>query len=201
MRHASRLLTVIGVVLLGAACVDCGGPTVERALPASWIGTEKAKLAVYMGYAQFQEEVPAGVRHETVRDEAVLLRTAGGETCIRLTERTSQDEDEPLDELRPRCAVAGRDSDAVVTKEAVTTQEYPFVVTPDLVNAQGYTPSGAPFNLAIKGKQEERMFRVVERTAEVCCAGSGRRVELHLRSNRMQYNHASFTQTFSWTVQ
>lgn len=200
MSHLPRLLP-FALVVVAFAGTHCGGPSVERALPASWVGTEKAKIAVYMGYANFREEVPAGIRHEVVRDEATLMRSAGGETCIQLIERTSQDGDEPLDELEPRCEVSGHSATAVVSHETVSTQDYPFVVTPDLVNAQGYTPNGAPFNFSMKGRPEEQVFRVVERSAEVCCPGAGRNVELRLKSSRMEYNHASFTQRFTWKVQ
>jgi hypothetical protein len=195
-------LVVLGLGSLVLAAAHCGGPSAERSMPASWVGSDRAKLALYMGYVDHEENVPAGVRHDAVRDEAVLMKSAEGETCFRIVERTAEDDDEPLEALHPVCDVNGNKAEAVVTKEIVATQEYPYTASTEAISAQGYSPvSGRAFNLSVRGAPETRVFRVIERSGDVCCAGAGRRIELRLKSSRMEFNHASFTQTFTWKVQ
>lgn len=196
------LFVILGLSSLTFAAAHCGGPAAERNMPAAWVGSEKSKLALYMGYVDRQEEVPAGVRHDAVRDEAVLMKSADGETCFSVVERTSQDEDEPLDALRPVCEINGKKVEAVVAKEQIATQEYPYTASTEAVSAQGYNPmNGRSFILSVRGAPEQRSFRVVERSGELCCAGAGRHIELRLKSSRMQFNNAAFTQTFAWKLQ
>ena len=196
-----RLLIVLGCSSLVFATAHCGG-SAGRIVPAASLGSERAKLGMYMGCFDHEEQVPEGVRHDAVRDEAVLVKSRDGETCFHVLERTAQDDDEPLDALRPLCRIEGHKADGVVANETIATQEYPYTARTERVSARGYSPvSGRAFNFSLQGPPEQRVFRVVERSGDVCCPGAGRRIELRLRSSRMQFNNASYGQRFAWTVQ
>ena len=197
--------TVRPLAALAVLVAACGGPTVERSIPRSQVGTDMARLGEYMGFADRVEDVPADVRHDAVRDEATLTRSAAGLTCVAVVERTAQEYDEPLDQLRPRCVIDDGDKvDGVVSGETVTTAEYAFTASVETVHAEAwnaYANDGQGRNFTFSmAHPEQQVFRVVERRGQVCCPGAGSHVALLLRSSRLEYNHAAFTERFVWNV-
>lgn len=197
----SRKTTFVhtALVLAAAALAGCAGPIVQRSIDSAWIGSDRARLSIYMGCIDKVEEVPADIPHEVVRDDATLSKVSATETCFSVSARTSTEFDEPLDMLSPTCSIDGDEVAALVSSESVKTAEYAFGARVETVHAEARTPNGGAFSYG-QSEPETRVFRVNERSAEVCCPGGGRDVKLRFHSPRMQFNNLAYGETFAWRV-
>lgn len=153
------------------------------------VGTEFAHEALYMKSWQRTEETPPGVPNDAVVDEATLVKSGDGETCMHLVVRTAEDFDDRIDTMAPVCEIDRSHRDVIVTGEVTATRDYAHVVETNRFHASGIAPNGRAFEVAVAGNPEQRTFRVVERRANVCCAGTGKNVQLVLRSTRMVASH------------
>jgi hypothetical protein len=191
--------------LLLAALTACAGPKVSRSITAAQIGSKYARLTGYFATAKaapggrHEEDVSGHLQHDLVLDEATLMSQTSDETCIAVVVRTESQHDEPLAQLSPSCAVAGRGAPAVVEDEMVRVVDHGFQGMAPVVQAEGV--AGSAFAALSISAPAEQTFRVVERTARVCCgAGGGGSVSLKLDNARREVADYNFTLTFEWNV-
>lgn len=197
MNKPTASLVILAASL--AALSGCAGPIVERSIPSNWIGSDRARLSIYMGVIDKVEEAPGDIAHEVVRDDATLTKVSATETCFSVSTRTSTEFDEPLDMMSPTCSLDGDEVQALVSSESVKTAEYAFGARVETVRAEGRTPGGSSFSYG-ESEPETRVFRVNERSAEICCPGGGTDVKLRFHSPRMKFNNLAYAETFAWRV-
>ncbi|MBT8495348.1 MAG: hypothetical protein KJO07_20035 [Deltaproteobacteria bacterium] len=182
------------ILVLAALALACGS-TVSRAIPRAWIGTPKARLTTYLKAVDNVEDTPGSIRHDVIRDEAVLAKLGGGEVCFDVVVRTSSQYDEPFDQLEPTCG----SEKAATESELVSVFDYTYTGQVEKLNVQGVAASEF-VGLSIS-EPAEQIFRVIERKGRLCCvAPQGNEVELELTSPRMTYNNMSYSQTFQWEI-
>lgn len=195
-----RMLLVF--VLAVFAAVGCG-PAVQRTIPSSWIGTEKSRLTAYFKALDQTESVPAGVRADVVRDEAVLASSDARETCFDVTIRTAVEFDVPLDELTLECAVGSNITMPVVSGERVSVRDYGSGgAQRTIVEA---TPNEEFRSLPLSAPSGND-FRVIERAASLCCpVRTFNYVELSVENPRMVadvgYGPVPYGTSFGWELQ
>ncbi len=128
-----------------------------------------------------EEQTPRAVPHDAVIDEVTLTRHTPASTCFGVVIRTAVDNDEPLDQLHPRCILGRERRAAVVSGEEISIFDYDLVRRQSVVEAHAVGPGGQ-FSLNL-GRSVPSVFRVVERTGLVCCDGGDRhQVGLRLES-------------------
>ena len=88
----------------------------------------------------------------------------------------------------------------IVSDETVSVLDYTYVGSVEKVTVQGVAAS-AFLGLSIT-EPGERVFRVIERKARVCCAvPTQKSVTLTVASKRMTYNSVSYSEKFGWQLQ
>ena len=194
------LLVLLALALVIAA--GCRPSPKQRALSADQIGSAYARLSAYMqgrGGETYQEDTPSNIRHSVILDEAVLASIGGSESCFEATIRTASGYDEPLDQLSPRCTIDGMEHDAIVRDETLTVVDYSFTGHENVVVAEGVAV-GEYLGLQIS-KPTEKIFRVIERNATLCCpATPERQIGLEMYNARMGVNN-DYGVAFVWNLQ
>ncbi len=186
-------------VLLLVAAAACNN-TVSRSISRDQVGTKYAKLQGYFRAADMVEEVPGDIRHDAVIDEATLTKAGDRETCAEVVIRTARRYDEPLSQQAPQCVAGGQRADAIAEDEIVSVYDYSYAgrvetVAVDAVAANEY------LGLSIS-EPAEKIFRVIERKATVCCPVAGHQgVTLSFENTRMDYNNLSYELGFDWKLQ
>lgn len=190
------VLSILVLALFAAGC----NHTVSRSISDEQIGTKYAQLEGYFRAVDMVEEVPGDIRHEAVIDEATLARVEAGETCMDVTIRTSRRYDEPISQLSPTCQSASQQSEAIAMDEVVSVYDYSYAgrvetVAVDAVAVDKY------LGLSIS-EPAERIFRVIEREATMCCPVSPQGgMELSFKNKRMDYNNVAYKLAFDWQLQ
>ncbi len=156
-------------------------------MPTSFIGTEHAKRAAYMGGTN-GEPLPAGMSHDLVRDEAILTRSDRDATCFMVHVRSTQESDEPLDVLTPRCKVDETEVAASIARETrAESGPYAYTARVERMAARASTASGDRASFVVTDK-EARELRIVDRSAEICCpVGGGHNVRLWMKNRRVGF--------------
>jgi hypothetical protein len=191
---------MLALVVLAA----CAGPKVSRSITSAQVGTKYARLTGYFATAKaapggrHEEGVPGHLQHDIVLDEATLMSQAPAETCIAVVVRTESQHDEPLEQLSPGCEINGSDTAAVVEDEVVRVVDYGYQGMAPVVQAEGI--AGSAFAALSVSAPAERSFRVVERSARICCGAGGGEVSLKLDNSRREVADYNYTLTFVWTV-
>jgi hypothetical protein len=194
--HLHKALTGAALLLLVAACSN----TVGRSISRDHVGTKYAKLQGYFRAADMVEEVPGDIRHDAVLDEAILTKAGDAETCAEVTIRTARRYDEPISQQSPTCQAAGQTAEAIADNVTISVYDYSYAgrietVAVDAVALDEYV------GLSIS-EPAEKIFRVVERKATVCCPISGHSgVELTFENSRMDYNNLAYGLGFDWKLQ
>jgi hypothetical protein len=201
----SRTLVLsIGSVALGLAAA-CAGPKVSRGITAAQIGTKYARLTGYFATAKaapggrHEEGVPGHLQHDIILDQATLMKRVAAETCIAVVVRTESQHDEPLEQLSPSCSVGGNGAATVVEDEVIRVVDYTYQGMQPVVQAEGV--AAAQYAALSVSQPAEKTFRVVERTATICCgAGRAGTVALTLDNSRREVADYNYKLTFEWTV-
>lgn len=177
----------------------CASRQTTRAISRTSVGTDTARLTGYMKlWNGWQEEVPGGIQHSVILDEAVLTKALPGQSCASAIVRTASSDDEPIDQLSPKFKVDGREIEALVKNETVSVRDYSFNGMEAVVVVDGVAMSEY-LGLAVS-RPAERVFRVVERRAELCAeTGHGSTISLWLGNKRMGVN-ATFIREFVWIL-
>jgi hypothetical protein len=187
------------------AVAGCAGPKVSRSITADQVGSKYARLTGYFATAKaapggrHEEDVPGHLQHDIVLDEATLMTSQPSETCIAVVVRTESQHDEPLEQLSPTCEIGGNGAASVVEDEVIRVVDYGYQGMAPVVQAEGV--AGSAFAALQISAPAEQSFRVVERSARICCgAGGGGAVSLKLDNARREVADYNFTLTFEWNV-
>jgi len=196
-------VALTAVLAVGGAA--CARPA--QVLAVSAVGTSAARQSRYMsGGGVWVEYTPEAVHHDAVRDDATLARFSGGFACFDLSVRTAVGYDEPIDALDPKCKTEEGTAPASVSQERVGVSDYGFTERRETAHVHEVVRDveGARFRDVTLTAPSHEVFRVVERTAQVCCSTSGgREVRLRLTSARMRINDVgtAYTEEFAFRVQ
>lgn len=194
----SRLVAGLGAVLLVSGCYSA---KTTRSIARDKVATDTARLTGYMKlWNGWQEEVPGGIQHSVIIDEATLIKAGSPkeETCAKTIVRTASADDEPIEQLSPKFIVDGVKTEALVRGETVSVRDYGFTGQESVVVVDGVAMSEY-IGLAVS-RPAEKVFRVVERRAELCAqTGPGTTVSLWLGNKRMGVN-ATFIREFVWVL-
>jgi hypothetical protein len=191
-------------ILFLIVVAGCAGPKVSRSITAAQVGTKYARLTGYFATAKaapggrHEEDVPGHLQHDIVLDEATLMSQAPAETCIAVVVRTESQHDEPLEQLSPGCEINGGGTAAVVEDELVRVVDYGYQRMAPVVQAEGI--AGSAFAALSVSAPAEQSFRVVERSARICCGAGGGAVTLKLDNARREVADYNYTLTFEWNV-
>ncbi|MEE8409162.1 MAG: hypothetical protein V3T05_06135 [Myxococcota bacterium] len=184
------------VLLVAVVCTLACGATVERAIRKDWIGTRRARLTVYLKSADQEKNTPGQVRHDVIRDEATLVQLEGGKACFDVIVRTAMAYDEPFEQLSPSCGRA----EALVDGEVVAAIDDELTGERETVSLEGMGAAGF-VDFSMK-EPADMVFRVIERQGKPCCmVTDDKKISLELTNSRLQYNNASYAETFVWTIQ
>lgn len=190
------LIVPILVLLIVAGCSH----TVSRAISRDHIGTNYARLQNYFGAVDRVEEVPGDIRHDAVIDESTLTTVGDGESCAQVTIRTAREFDEPLSQQHPRCIVDGQSVEAIAGDELISVYDYTYSGRIETV-AVSAVAADTYLGLSIS-EPGEKIFRVIERQATLCCPMTPqRRISFALENERMDYNNVSYENAFEWHLQ
>jgi hypothetical protein len=187
-----------------AALLACAGPKVSRSISAEQVGTKYARLTGYFATAKaapggrHEEGVPGHLQHAIILDEATLMRQMPGESCVAVVVRTESQYDEPLEQLGPSCEVGGKGAPVVVEDEMVRVVDYTYEGMQPVIQAEGVAASAyAAFSLS---QPAEQTFRVIERTATLCCGATAPTLALTLDNSRREVADYNYKLTFEWSV-
>ncbi len=187
---APAFLRIAGLLALLFATACSYPVTAERPVTGDQINTDYAKLSGYMRSAnRFVEETPADIRHAVIIDEAKLVKIDDQQACFDATVRTGSRVDEPMSQLSPTCIIDGRNEvAAVAADETLKIIDYGYRGYENTVVAEGVA-AGEYLGLQLS-KPTDKVFRVIERRATVCCpAQPTQSVELELANERMGINN------------
>lgn len=126
----------------------------------------QARQTVYSTLGGNTESVPYGVPHEAVVDEATLY-VQSTEVCANVILRQPMGFDEPLGRLSMRCSADGRFKENTFPQQEQPPAEldYPFQGPPPMLRIRSaYGWANIPL-----GAWSPNLFRVVERSFQVCC--------------------------------
>lgn len=184
------------LALLALLAAGCQSHQTTRTITRAQVGTDTARLTGYMKlWNGWQEEVPGAIQHSVLLDEATLTK-AGPEACASAIVRTASADDEPIDQLSPKFRVDGRDVEALVKNETVSVRDYSFTGMESVMVVDGVALDKYA-GLAVS-RPAEKVFRVVERRAELCAeTGLASSLSLWLGNKRMGTN-ATFIREFVW---
>lgn len=178
MARLSTVLVLVSLALLSSGCrrrarpdqayVQPGTPRVATQTTYSYVGGER-------------ESTPLGLPHESIVDEATLY-VGPNQTCANVVLRQPLGFDEPSSQLAIRCSADGRSKDNgwVSQEQPSGEQDYPFQGAPPMLKVRG--PHGwVQFPI---GAAQQNVFRVVQRSFQVCCPFGAQKVfRLTLSSN------------------
>jgi hypothetical protein len=191
---------LFAILLAGCATVSVG----TQISPAQ-IGTKYARLSGYMATrgaapgGRHTEEMPHGVRHDALIDEATLASVQQSETCVDVVVRTSIDHDEPLEQYETKFEFDSHATRAVVEDEKVTVIDYTFQGVRNVVSAEGVS---ATAYLALNITQPtEQIVRVIERRGRFCgSGGTASSVYLELVHPRWDVAAYHYHLGFNWRI-
>lgn len=126
----------------------------------------QARQAVYSTLGGNTESVPYAVPHDAILDEATLYVQADS-VCANVILRQPMGFDEPLATLHMRCSADGRYKERTgpQQEQPPTEQDYPFQGPPPTLRIRSrYGWADIPL-----GQATPHVFRVVERSFQVCC--------------------------------
>lgn len=196
-----RILTLspLAAALLLGACKD---NVVRAPLTPDRVGTRHARLTGYFAACAVDcvaEDTPGQLRRELVRDEVLVRSLARGETCFDAVIRTESGLDEALEQLSPRCELDGAEERAFVDGEQVTITDYTYDGRSETVRVGGVASSEL-FALSLS-EPAALTFRVVERRASLCCAGTPRReLSLTLHNPQLDVGATDAVLTTTWDL-
>jgi hypothetical protein len=122
-------------------------------------------VRAYSSYGGERERPPSDLAPELLVDEATL-DISPDEFCFNILVRAPRQLDQPLDMFDYECSVDGDDRvGRVVQSEPSATTEHPFVGEAPRLTIRGHH---GRFSFPV-GDPQERVFRIVERRAQVCC--------------------------------
>ncbi|AWV88497.1 hypothetical protein [Bradymonas sediminis] len=196
MKSPARIALILALLTGAVAC----NHTVSRALSRDHIGTKYARLQNYFAAADRVEEVPGDIRHDAVIDEAILASVGDGESCAQITLRTARIYDEPISQQQPSCIIDGQSVDAVADEEVVSVYDYTYAGRVETV-AVSAVAADTFMGLSLT-EPGEKIFRVVERQATVCCPTVAQSsIKFAFENERMDYNNLSYSTGFEWLLQ
>lgn len=200
-------LRIAGFVAAGVVGITaCGRARVETTIRPDLVGTKYARVTGYMatrGVApggRHTEEVPGTIRHDVIRDEAMLARVTPSETCVEVVVRTSRQRDEPLEQLAPTFEIDGKEQKAIVEDEVVSLFDYDYQGHVERLNVQGVAAS-TYLGMSVS-EPAEMVFRVVERRGLVCApiGGPVKHVELDLTHPYWTVADYNYHLVFAWKL-
>lgn len=159
-----------GALALGVMVVvgsGCRHRSRHRAAPQGTPGVPlQARQTAYSQLGSSTESPPYGVAHEAILDEATLY-VQPTQVCANVVLRQPLGFDEPISQLNLRCSADGRYKERAFPQleQPPTERDYPFQGPPPMVTVSG--PHGA-FSFPV-GAAQPNLFRVVERSFQVCC--------------------------------
>ena len=195
------LKSIATLSLLAAACA---AHSVSTTISRQHIGTKYARISGYFATrgaapgGSHKESTPGSIRHEVVLDEATLSLSTPAESCFDVVVRMGSAHDEPLQQLQPTCNVGGGDIRAVVDSERVSIYDYSYTGTRNVVEIQGVAASEF-FGLSIS-EPTEKVFRVIERQARLCCPVGGNKISLDLTHPDWDVADYNYHLVFKWTL-
>jgi hypothetical protein len=161
--------------------------TISNTISPAQVGTKYARLTGYFATRgvgdHHLEDVPGSIRHDAIRDEVTLASVTPTEVCFDAVLRTAADDDEPFDQLSPRCEVDGKDGRVVADDELISVMDYHYTGQVDVLTATAVTPD-AFAHLGLS-QPADQVFRVIERKGRLCCGLTGRNIELAFINERM----------------
>ena len=200
LKNQKKRLSCLFLLLIGLAC---SGPS-TRAITAAQIGTPSARITGFMADWYGSEEEPApGLGSEVIRDEALLTQHDEAGTCFQLTLRTESQFDEPFSDLEFACqfAESTQEMEATARSESVSALDYSETGQVETVWAEEISQD--EYESLGLGEPDASMFRVVERTGEICCPGGiSWQVTLNAANDNFDVNAMNpNTVSFNWTIQ
>lgn len=200
-RSSTLVLTVfvLAPVVLAVGCRQ----TISNSITPAQVGSKYARLTGYFATRglgdHHLEDVPGSIRHDAIRDELTLASIVPGETCFDIQIRTAADDDEPFDQLSPRCTIDGKELRAVVETELIGVSDYHYTGQVDVLTATAVTPDVfAQLGLSAPA---EKVFRVITRSGRICCGGAGTAIELAFSNERMTRFGNVHHLLLKWSVQ
>lgn len=177
IRSKRRTCCAPTLLALAATLTACPSFSVRERRMRVGADPAKTRISSYLeassmlGMTDERELVPGSISKSAVTDELVITRADADEVCVQMTQRTPTLMDEPI----ATWDVVFNGEDAVVDGERVTNVfDYDYTGTREVVSLEGFMQtkhSLGGIDLAIS-EPEARVFRVVERVAEVCGAPS-----------------------------
>ncbi len=198
------LLLAISAPMIAAGLVlACSSNLKSTTIPRAKLGTKYARQTDYFAACAVgcqEEKTRGGIRHDVIRDEAMLMTAGPDETCIDLIVRTQGSLDEPFDQLEPSCQLDGRQLSAVVEAEAVSVLDYNYTGQVETVHGEAMTQD-AFLGLSLT-ETRDMVFRVIERKGRICCAAAaGQSVRLQLHNPHHDVGVTDGVVDFEWSLQ
>ncbi len=169
-RRRGHLLLVFWLVTLGA----CASHSMrQRSLPRGELDPARTRISGYLeqvstfGKVDERQLVPGAISKAAVTDELVVTRRSETDVCVQMTMRTPTAMDEPLTTWE----VVLNGEDTFVDHESVAgVVDYDYAGSHEVISLESFVKTKsteAGLNLSIS-EPNARVFRVVERVAEVC---------------------------------
>ena len=196
----SKRLSCLFLLLIGLAC---SGPS-TRAITAAQVGTPSARITGFMADWYGSEEQPMlGLGTEVIRDEALLMQHDESGTCFEITLRTESQFDEAFGDLEFACQFAESTQEIEATSNSESVAVYDYAEMGQVENVWGEHLSPSEYESLALEETDASMFRVVERTGEICCeGGSSWQVTLEVANDNFDVNAMNpNTVAFTWTIQ
>ncbi len=197
MKTTVNPVLIIVLTLITVGATSCSYSGVDRTITPDQIGTYDARLTGFMQYGRstsIQENTPGGISREAVINEATLISVDDTQACVDLLMRVSVNLDLPLSSYEIEI-------DGITAHpgpEDVEVLDYQFTGQRDVVSFDHYSQDrSGSFRIT---EPEDRIFRVVERRAEVCGPhNQDASIELTLVTPS-SLGSSSWGQHFRWTV-
>ncbi len=127
---------------------------------------QQPRQTVYSQLGGEMESTPYGVPHDAILDEATLY-VQPNQVCANVVLRQPIGFDEPVSQLNMRCSADGRykDRTSPQLEQPPSERDYPYQGSPPMLRIRSaYGWANIPLGEAVPN-----MFRVVERSFQVCC--------------------------------
>ena len=134
---------------------------------------QQPRQTTYSSLGGENESVPYGVPNDAVLDEATLY-VQPDRVCANVVLRQPMGFDEPLSQLNMRCSADSRVKERTgpSLEQQPTERDYPFQGPPPMLRIRSaYGWANIPL-----GAASTNVFRVVERSFQVCCPFTASRV-------------------------
>lgn len=162
----TKTWAVVGLVLVSTLS-GCRHRSRARAAPPGVPGVPlQPRQTAYSQLGSTMETAPYAVPHDAMLDEATVY-VQPNQVCANVVLRQPMGFDEPLSQLNMRCSADGLYKERAYPQleQPPVERDYPFQGPPPTVTVYG--PHGqVTFPV---GVSQPNLFRVVERSFQVCC--------------------------------